>query len=194
MLGLPGPHGRTTRARLSAEVGHQPFTPRVPRLVSDRPLLAGLTLAVAGGAGNWLITHFIESWPAWTLFPSFLVAVLCLAALVLGLGIATVCALEPVVGRMALEWDDDPVAALGVPPTLQRKCEQLGYWTATDVVQAVTRGTFPWTALEYDERQQIDRAGQRWQLAFDAERAARRAARRSFGSTRRNSGRGPAGD
>jgi hypothetical protein len=160
----------------------------------ERPLLAGIALAVTGGFGNWLITRFIAGWPAWTLFPSFLAAVLCLAAMVIGLGIATVCALEPVVGRMALEWDDDPVAALGVPLLLQRKCEQLGYWTATDVAQAVTRGTFPWTALEYDERQQIDRAGQRWQRALDAERAAKRAARRPFGLARRAPGSGPAGD
>jgi hypothetical protein len=148
----------------------------------ERPLLAGLALAATGAFGNWLITHYIQR------------AVLCLATMVIGLGLATVCALEPVVGRMAQDWDDDPVAVLGVPPALQRKCEQLGYWTATDVAQAVTRGTFPWTALEYDERQQIDRAGQRWQRALDAERAAKRRARRPFWGARRVSHDGPAGD
>jgi hypothetical protein len=162
--------------------------------VRARPLLTGLALAAAGAFGNWLITHYIQSWPAWTLFPSFLGAVLCLATMVIGLGLATVCALEPVVGKMAQDWDDDPVAALGVPPALQRKCEQLGYWTATDVAQAVTRGTFPWISLEYDERQQIDRAGQRWQRALDAERAAKRRARRPFRGAGRVSHDGPAGD
>jgi hypothetical protein len=48
--------------------------------------------------------------------------------------------------------------------------------------------------LEYDERQQIDRAGQRWQQALDAERAAKRASRRPFSNARRLSGGGPAGD
>jgi hypothetical protein len=160
----------------------------------ERPLLTGLALAATGAFGNWLITHYIQSWPAWTLFPSFLGAVLCLATMVIGLGVATVCSLEPVVGRMAQDWDDDPVAALGVPPTLQRKCEQLGFWTATDVAQAVTRGTFPWTSLAYDERQQIDRASQRWQLALAAERAAKRRARRPIWGARSVSHDGPAGD
>jgi hypothetical protein len=192
--GLPGPHGRSRRPRLSPDLRHEPFTPRLPRLLRERPLLAGLALALCGGFGNWLLTHFIVDWPGWTLFPSFLAAVLCLGTMVIGLGMATVCALEPVVSKMAADWDDDPVAALGVPPALQRKCEQLGFWTASDVAAAVTRGTFPWTSLDYDERQQIDRAGQRWQLALDAERAAKRKARRLFGNARGVSHHGPAGD
>ena len=143
-----------TSFTLTREQRHEPFTPRLPRFVREQPLVAGVTLAAAGATGDWVLTHYIQSWPAWTLFPAFLAAVICLATMVLGLGMATVCALEPVVAKLATEWDDDPVAALGVPMTLQRKCEQLGFWTANETTHAVTRGTFPWTALDYDERQQ----------------------------------------
>lgn len=133
-----------------------------------RPALGGSLLAVLGILGNWLIVRNLSGWPDWMLFPSLILATLALVAMVLGLGIVVVRLLEPVIATMELDWDAEPVAALGVPPVLQRKCERLGYWTAEDVVRAVDRGTFPWTELEYDERMQIQRSAHRWSAASRA--------------------------
>jgi hypothetical protein len=99
------------------------------------------------------------------LFPSMFLATMFLVAMMLGLGLLVVCALEPVINRMDIDWGDAPVESLGVPEALQRKLERLNYWTADDVAAAIEAGTFPWTSLEYDERQQIARASDRWEIA-----------------------------
>jgi hypothetical protein len=177
--GLPGPHGRSGRARLTRAQRHEPFTPRLPRIMRDRPLVGGGVLAAAGIAGNWLIVHNLQHWPSWTLFPSMLIAALFLATMVIGLGVVTICALEPVLGKMPLEWDAEPVAALGLPYPLQRKLERLGFWTADGLAESVARATFPWTEVDYAERMQIDSAASRWSQARATQRAGRHTARRT---------------
>jgi hypothetical protein len=167
---LHGPHGRTSLTRLSRAQRHEPFTPRLPQLVRAYPALAGLLLALAGIAGNWGIASNMSAWPAWMLFPAMLLSVFALVAMILGLGLIVVRLLEPVVALMASDWGDEPLAALGIPYPLQRKCEQLGYWTAADLVTAVERSKFNWTALAYDERMQVERAAQRWRAAEQSAR------------------------
>lgn len=145
------------RSRLPERVG-EPFTPRVPRLISDHPTLSGAALAVAGVAGNWFIVSQMAGWPNWMVFPSMLLATMSLLAMVLGLVLVVVRWLEPVVARMDLNWDADPVGSLGLPPDLQRKLEALGYWSADDVCRAVESRRFQWTALELTERRLVEQA------------------------------------
>jgi hypothetical protein len=133
--------------------------------VRAHPALAGTVLAVLGILGNWAIARSMSSWPAWMLFPSVVLSVLAIVALILGLGLLVVRLLEPVIAVMHVDWGDEPLAGLGLPPALQRKCEQLGFWTAEAVVSAIDRGKFSWIALEYDERMQLERAAQRWRSA-----------------------------
>lgn len=180
MQGLPGPHSRFGQKRLARAERHEPFTPRLPRLMLTRPALSAVVVALTGIAGVWFITRSLANWPRWMLFPSILLSVIALAAMIFGLGVLTVRVLEHAIGKMGVDWDDDPIAALGVPQQLQRKCEQLGFWTATDVTDAVARGIFPWTAFDYDERMQLGRSAERWRLALDAEAAARRRQRRGW--------------
>lgn len=146
---------RHTRLR---ERAGEPFAPRVPRLVRDHPTSSGAALAVIGVAGNWLVVSRMAGWPNWMLFPSMLLATLSLLAMILGLVLVVVRLLEPVVARMELNWDADPVGALGLPPELQRKLETLGYWSADDVCRAVENGRFQWTALELTERRLVEQA------------------------------------
>lgn len=153
---------RRRAIRLTRQQRHEPFTPRVPDFVRERPALAGALLAAAGIFTLVTIIRNVAEWPGWMLFPSMLLSVPALAAMMLGLGIVTVRALEPALAMMDLDWDAEPLAALGVPLPLQRKCEQLGFWAVDDLLQAIDRGTFPWIALEYDERMQVERAAQRW--------------------------------
>lgn len=155
--------------------------------------MSGLLLAILGILGNWFIVRNLTSWPAWMLFPSLIIATLALVSMMLGLGIVTVRLLEPVIATMELDWDAEPVSALGVPPVLQRKCERLGYWTAEDIVRAVDKGTFPWTELEYDERMQIQRSAHRWSAAVRQERETT-PRRRSLPVRRFRSGRPESGD
>lgn len=172
-----GPQHWLDHRRLSREARHEPFTPRVPRLFRRRPELLGAALTIGGIAGAWVIMHSLEDWPAWMLFPSLLLSSLALVAMVVGLGILTVRSLEPALALRDLGWDAEPLAVLGIPPSLQRKCERIGYWTADDLARAVEQGRFPWTALELDERLQLERAAQRWQAvraAQEAERPRRR--------------------
>ena len=136
--------------------------------------MAGVLLALLGALGNWAIAASMSSWPSWMLFPSAFLAVLALVAMIVGLGILVVRALEPVLGRMELDWDAEPLALLGIPLPLQRKCEQLGFWAADDLARAVERGKFPWAALEYDERVQIERAAQLWRSALERRNAGAR--------------------
>jgi hypothetical protein len=157
-----GPQHWLDHNKLERDRRHEPFTPRVPGFVLSHPAPFALVMAALGIFGNWFIASRVTSWPAWMLFPSMALAALCLIAMVIGLGILTVRLLEPVLSIMDLNWDADPLAQLGIPLSLQRKCERLGYWTAEDLVRAVEKGKFPWTLLEYDERMQVERAAARW--------------------------------
>jgi hypothetical protein len=169
-----GPQHWLDHHKLGRERRHEPFTPRLPGVVMAHPALAGLVLAVAGVLGNWMISTRMSDWPAWMLFPSMLLAVVSLVMMIIGLGLLTVRMLEPVLGLMDLGWDAEPLAQLGIPLSLQRKCEALGYWTAEDLVRAVDRGRFPWTSLEYDERMQVQRGVDRWSASVAAENRAKR--------------------
>jgi hypothetical protein len=79
---------------------------------------------------------------------------------------------------LCARWNAEPTSATGIPLALQRKCEQLGFWTAEDLARAIDRGSFPWRDLAYDERMQIERAVHRWKVAVAAEQSAQRAGRR----------------
>lgn len=148
--------------RLSPAARHEPFTPRLPRTVHDRPVPVAMTLAAAGIVSSWVIIVNMETWPLWMIFPTIIAAVFALAATVVGLGLLVVLTLQPVLGSRDLKWDADPLAVLGLPLTLQRKCESLGFWTCESIVASIEKRRFPWTALEYDERVQVERAVSRW--------------------------------
>jgi hypothetical protein len=177
---------RRRAARLTREQRHEPFTPSVPDFFRDHPLFAGTVLAVAGIASITTIVRNMESWPDWMLFPGMLLSVPALAAMMLGLGIVTVRALEPAIALMDPKWDAEPLNALGLPPPLQRKCEQLGYWAVEDLAESIDRGRFSWIALEYDERMQLERTIQRWRVAVAAEQQSGK--RRRGVRQRRSSG------
>ena len=173
MLLFHGPLYRVDNERQRHARRHEPFTPHLPEQALRHPTVLGLALTALGVAGVWYISRSLPHWPDWTLFPSLMLSALALVAMVIGLGILVVCGLEPLLGRMDLTWDGEPLSSLGIPAGLQRKCESIGYWTADDVTQAVNSNRFPWTKLDYDERQQIERAAQRWsmvQAARDANR------------------------
>jgi hypothetical protein len=178
---LHGPNDVLDRSRVPRERRHDPFNPRVPQFVLARPTVTGLLLTVLGIAGTWVIISRMATWPSWMLFPSMFLATVFLVAMMLGLGLLVVCGLEPVINRMDIDWGDAPVESLGVPDALQRKLERLNYWTAHDVVVAIEAGTFPWTSLEYDERQQIARASDRWEVADRSARPRARKRRLPFG-------------
>jgi hypothetical protein len=169
-----GPQHWLDHHKLGRERRHEPFTPSLPSVVLAHPALAGLAFTVLGILGNWMISSRMSGWPAWMLFPSMLLAVVSLVMMVIGLGLVTVRLLEPVLGLIDLDWDAEPLAQLGIPLSLQRKCESLGFWTAEDLVRAVDRGRFPWTSLEYDERMQVQRGVDRWSAAVAAEKRTRR--------------------
>jgi hypothetical protein len=132
-------------------------------------------MATLGFAGNWWVADQLQYWPSWSLFPGVALSVTCLVAMVIGLGLLVIRALEPVLATMELDWDAEPLAALAIPPALQRKCEALGYWAADELARAVEKGTFPWTSLAYDERMQLERAAHRWSAAIAAEKKAKKA-------------------
>lgn len=160
------PHELYRQSRLRERAG-EPFTPNIPRTVADHPALSGAALAAVGIAGNWFVVSRMPHWPNWMLFPSMLLATISLLAMILGLVLVVVRWLEPVIARMDLNWDAEPVATLGLPPTLQRRLEELGYWSSDDVCRAVDSGTFPWTALALAERRLVEQA-----VAFHGSRAA----------------------
>jgi hypothetical protein len=188
---IHGPHGPLDYSRLPRERRHEPFSPRLPQLLLNYPALAGVVLASTGIFGTWLVADRLATWPDWTLFPAAIGAILCLLAMVIGLGIIVVRALEPVIGLMDLNWDAEPTSAMGIPLSLQRKCEALGFWTAEELAQAIDRGAFPWRELAYDERMQIERAVHRWKVAVAAEAAARKSGRRGLRLAFRRIERGP---
>lgn len=131
-------------------------------MVRERPAIVAAVLAAVGVVGTWAIVVNMADWPTWMLFPSIFASVLALSATVIGMGLLSVLALQPILGSRALKWDADPLAVLGLPLALQRKCEGPGFWTCESMVESIEKGRFPWTALEYDERMQIERALSRW--------------------------------
>lgn len=138
----------------------------------ERPLLMATLLTAAGAAGSWVIIMYMDSWPVWMLFPAMFASVLALGATVLGSGLLVILLLEPVLGSKSFHWDADPIAALGLPLALQRKCEHLGFWTCESVAASIDKGRFPWTELEYDERMQVERSVSYWKAqAEDYQRA-----------------------
>jgi len=141
-------------------------------------------MAVIGFAGNWWVADQLQHWPSWSLFPGVAISVFCLVSMVIGLGLVSIRALEPVLATMELDWDAEPLAALAITPMLQRKIEGLGFWAADDLAQAIEKGKFPWTELAYDERMQLERAAHRWSAATKAQQKSRKARsrRRTTGS------------
>ena len=126
-------------------------------------MLMGFVLSAIGISLSLLIIKTMHRWPLWMLVPSMGIAVLAMAATVIGLVILVVVLLQPLIeGKDDLGWDDEPLASMGIPLTLQRKCEALGYWTCEALSDAVNKGIFPWTDLTYDERQQVHRAIEFW--------------------------------
>lgn len=152
-----GPYQLYRHTRMRERAG-EPFTPRVPRLVRDHPTWSGVVLAMFGIIGDWLIVSRMARWPDWALLPSMLLATLALLAMVIGLVLVMVRSLEPVISRMDLNWDAEPVGALGLPVALQRKLESLGYWSADDICRAVDSGSFRWTELDLPERRLVEQA------------------------------------
>lgn len=163
-----GSNGPIGDRRLTPEVRQQPFSPRIPKTLYERPVLAALILATSGSAGCWLIINQMGNWPVWTLFPVMIGAVLSLAATVVGSGLLVVLALEPIIGSRDLKWHAEPLAVLGLPLAVQRKCESLGFWTCEAMIASIEQRRFPWTSLEYDERMQVERALSRWRAVTTA--------------------------
>lgn len=159
---LHGGNSPTGFRRLSRTARHEPFTPRLPVLVHERPAIAALLLTAAGITGSWIVVTNMGDWPAWMIFPSMIISVLSIAATVVGLGLLVVLGLEPILGSRDLKWDADPIAVLGLPLALQKKCENLGFWTCESMVASIEGNRFPWVSLEYDERMQVERALARW--------------------------------
>jgi hypothetical protein len=160
---FPGSGGQSSKPSLSHSARHEPFTPHIPRFIIERPAVLGAILASFGIGSSVLIIQTMHRWPVWMIFPSMALAVLAMAATVVGLVILVVLALQPLIeAKQDLGWDAEPLASMGIPLTLQRKCEALGYWTCEALAQAIDKGLFPWNDLNYDERQQIHRAIQFW--------------------------------
>lgn len=174
MLRFHGPIWPLGERKIPYQARHQPFTPRLPRTVRERPAIVAALLAAGGVIGSWTIVVNMADWPTWTLFLSILASVLALSATVIGMGLLSVLALQPILGAKALKWDADPLAVLGLPLALQRKCEGLGFWTCELMVDSIEKGRFPWTSLEYDERMQVERSLSLWkaQRAEQQETAA----------------------
>jgi hypothetical protein len=159
----PGSGNHSSQTKPSRNVRHEPFTPAIPRFVLERPGVLGAVLAVSGIAASITLIKAMPGWPAWMIFPSMALAVLALAATVVGSVILVVLALQPIIAaKDDLDWDDEPLASMGIPLPLQRKCEALGYWTCEALSESIDRGLFPWNDLNYDERQQVHRAIQFW--------------------------------
>ena len=163
MTWFPGSGSYPSRPKLSSSVRHQPFTPSVPNFVLERPILMGLALSVIGISLSLLIIRTMHRWPLWMLVPSMGIAVIAMTATVIGLVVLVVVLMQPLIeSKDDLGWDDEPLASMGIPLSLQRKCEALGYWTCEALSEAVDKGIFPWTDLTYDERQQVHRAIEFW--------------------------------
>lgn len=155
--------GYSGRTRLTGTARHEPFTPRVPKLALNRPGLLALLLITWGAGFSLVLITTMPRWPGWLLFPGLGLGVTAMASLALGAGLLAALALQPMIeGKEDLGWDDEPLTSMGVPVSLQRKCERMGYWTCEALSEAIASGTFPWSGLEYDERQQISRAVHFW--------------------------------
>ncbi|MCZ2099557.1 MAG: hypothetical protein LC121_25500 [Anaerolineae bacterium] len=142
------------RSRLRERAG-EPFTPRVPRLVSDHPTLSGAALAVAGVAGNWFIVSRMAGWPNWMVFPSML-----LATIAAGDG-ADCAGRRPLAGagrRADGQLGRRPGRLARSAVGAAAKAETLGYWSADDICRAVEDRRFQWTALELTERRLVEQA------------------------------------
>ncbi len=169
MTWFPGPGGHPSQSRLSQGARHEPFSPRIPGFILERPIILGAVLATFGIGTSVVMIKTMHRWPAWMIVPSMGLAVLAMAATVIGLVILTILALQPLIeGKEDLGWDAEPLASMGIPLGLQRKCEKLGYWTCEALSEAIAKGLFPWTDLDYDERQQIHRAVQFWRATTGA--------------------------
>ncbi|MBA2454024.1 MAG: hypothetical protein H0V47_12690 [Chloroflexia bacterium] len=162
MLRFHGPIWPLGERKIPYQARHQPFTPRLPRAVRERPAVVAALLAAVGVIGSWTIVVNMANWPTWTLFLSILASVFTLSATVIGMGLLSVLALQPILDSKAHKWDADPLAVLGLPLAVQRKCEGLGFWTCESMVESIDRGRFPWTSLEYDERMQVERSLSLW--------------------------------
>jgi hypothetical protein len=162
---LPG------RFKLPRHQRHEPIVVALPRALRDRPLLLGATLAVTGLGVCTLIITTMADWPRWLIFPSMFIAVPALVATVIGLSMLVVLGFLPLLERRDLGWDDEPLATLGIPLALQRKCEALGYWTCVALSEAIEKGIFPWTELEYDERMQVQRLIELWRAQTEKSKA-----------------------
>ena len=163
-----GSNGPIGHRRLPQRARHEPFTPRLPRTFHERPALMALVLAASGIASSWVIVAKMGSWPAWMIFPSIAGAIFALSATVVGMGLLVVLGLQPILGSRDLKWDADPLAVLGLPLAVQKKCESLGFWTCESIVASIEKRRFPWIALEYDERMQVERAVSRWHAVAHA--------------------------
>jgi hypothetical protein len=58
------------------------------------PSIAGIVLTFGGIAGTFIVAHQMATWPDWSLFPAAITAILCMLAMVVGLGVLVVRALE----------------------------------------------------------------------------------------------------
>ena len=163
MTWLPGSGGYLGRSRLNGPARHEPFTPGIPEFVLGRPVIAGTLLSVIGIGSSLFIIKTMHNWPTWMLVPSMGLAVVAMTATAVGLVTLVVLLMQPLIeGKDDLGWDDEPLASMGIPLSLQRKCEALGYWTCESLSDAIAKGLFPWTDLDYDERQQVHRAVEFW--------------------------------
>ena len=172
MIWFHGSNGPFVYRRLSGRARQEPFVPRIPEMLHERPRVAALFLASAGIGGSFLIITRMGDWPVWTIFPVMVGAVLALSATVVGFGLLVVLALEPIIGSRDLKWDAEPLGVLGLPLPVQRKCESLGFWTCEAMAASIEQRRFPWTSLEYDERMQVERAISRWHAVNSAREQA----------------------
>jgi hypothetical protein len=173
LIWFHGFNGPFVYRRLSRRARQEPFVPRVPEMLHERPRLTALLLASAGIGGSFLIITKMGDWPVWTIFPVMIGAVLSLSATVVGFGLLVVLALEPIIGSRDLKWDAEPLGVLGLPLPVQRKCESLGFWTCEAMMASIEQRRFPWTSLEYDERMQVERAISRWHAVTTAREQAK---------------------
>jgi hypothetical protein len=151
--------------RLTQEAMQEPIMPRIPGIMTERPMLSAAMLATAGIAGSWFIVTGMGEWPTWALFPAMLASVASLAATVVGLGILVVLALAPVIGSRDLEWHAEPLEVLGLPENVRIKCEELGFWTCEALTASIERSRFPWLELE------VERAISRWRATTGRQQA-----------------------
>lgn len=164
MTWLLGPADRPTSSNIPAKNRHLPIAPRLPTVVLNNPFVLGLMLAGTGVALSVTIITTMHRWPAWTLMPSMIIAVVAMAATAIGSSILVAMMMQPMIeSRDNLNWSETPLTTLGISLHLQRQCQHLGFWTCESVGRAVEAGTFPWTDLSLDERRQLHGSILHWQ-------------------------------